>query len=358
MEVIKGAKNGVAFTFVIPLFDTANPGKYKAAPALIIGDIKVARYTSSAWAVSDVIMANVNPITGMTTHLEVELTATEMAADDDTRPIVITFIDAAGAQWDDQTVEIRLGPMEASLEDTDATKLVIAKAMKDQDVGGTSAVGDSVVEHRDSFNQAIYDVANATGGAVSGIDIKIGTPVNLGDGATLAEMGTAIAGKTADAGSYNRADDSQEAIRDRGDAAWVTGGDATAATQAQIKAKTDNLPADPASETNVDAEAAVLAAEHAALSGEHTSILADTGPILADTADMQPKIGTPAVDLSADIGTKLEDADARDLLFNRDVVTRHANQKPSQYTAGTGVNQETVNTTQDGSGNTETETKV
>lgn len=52
----------------------------------------------------------------------------------------------------------------------------------------------------------------------------IGTPVTLGDGATLSDMLTAMAGKTASAASYDRTADSLEAVRDRGDAAWTTGG--------------------------------------------------------------------------------------------------------------------------------------
>jgi hypothetical protein len=106
----------------------------------------------------------------------------------------------------------------------------------------------------------------------------------LFDGITsLAEWLGAMAGKqAADAtalteiqatgaggGTYDEATDSQEAIRDRGDAAWVTGGDATAANQTTI---INNL-------ATVDS-------------------IVDS--ILADTADMQPKIGTPvALDAGA-----------------------------------------------------------
>jgi hypothetical protein len=46
-----------------------------------------------------------------------------------------------------------------------------------------------------------------------------------------------------------------------------------------IKAKTDNLPADPASETNVDANETKIDA-----------VKVDTAAILIDTADMQPKV--------------------------------------------------------------------
>lgn len=52
---------------------------------------------------------------------------------------------------------------------------------------------------------------------------EIGVPATLGDGASLAANMLSLAGKTASAATYDRATDSQEAIRDRGDAAWVTG---------------------------------------------------------------------------------------------------------------------------------------
>lgn len=61
-------------------------------------------------------------------------------------------------------------------------------------------------------------------GAVDISAKEIGIPITLGDGASLAANMTSLAGKTASAGSYDRTTDSQEAIRDRGDAAWGTGG--------------------------------------------------------------------------------------------------------------------------------------
>ena len=54
--------------------------------------------------------------------------------------------------------------------------------------------------------------ANGTGKDISADEI--GVPTDLGDGASLADMLTAMAGKTASAASYNRTYDSQEAIRD------------------------------------------------------------------------------------------------------------------------------------------------
>jgi hypothetical protein len=50
--------------------------------------------------------------------------------------------------------------------------------------------------------------------------------------------------------------------------------------------------------------------------------------------------------------------DIKDILLNKSVISRHVNQKPAQYTAGTGANIETVNTTIDVNGNVETEIQV
>ena len=82
----------------------------------------------------------------------------------------------------------------------------------------TSADSDAVKINVTSKGSAFVLSGNGTG--KKDIDAKeIGTPVDLGDGASLAANATSLAGKTSNAGSYDRATDSQEAIRDRGDAA-------------------------------------------------------------------------------------------------------------------------------------------
>jgi hypothetical protein len=167
MEIIKGAKNGVALTFVLPLTNSASRPDYKAAPTIALGDVKVARYTSSAWAVSNVALARINAITGLTTHLEIELTAAEMTADNDTRPIVVSFIDAAGGEWDADTVEIRLGPIEANM---------------------TQIGGDSVVGNAATLTLKQLDIQNVAGDAL----IVKSTGGN-GKGLVLAGHGTSPA---------------------------------------------------------------------------------------------------------------------------------------------------------------------
>ncbi len=125
-----------------------------------------------------------------------------------------------------------------------------------------------------------------------------GTGINNILGFFLALMKSDATDPSDVGGTYAAATDSNQAISDMGAGSdWSSAekeqirdslgvdGTKTAATAGQvqdIKAKTDNLPADPASETNVDANETkldtlitgqgTLAAEHAALSAEHTGI--------------------------------------------------------------------------------------
>jgi hypothetical protein len=176
---------------------------------------------------------------------------------------------------------------------------------------------------------------------------RLGTPVTLGDGADIANMLVSMAGA-----GFVKANNSLAALRARGDAAWITGGpgDATAANQAAIAAL-------------LGTPAATIAADIAAVDANVTAV----GNAVAT---VNGKIGTPPdlgsgatlgfnmTDIAAAVAANAGLDDIKDLLFNRDVVTRWPNQKPKQYTAGTGGNQITVNTTQNGSGNTETETEA
>jgi len=190
---------------------------------------------------------------------------------------------------------------------------------------------------------------------------EIGTPQNLGGGANLSQNLRDMAGATFATGT-----DSLEAVRDHGDVAWITGGDATAAGQAAIAALIGtpvgaSIAADIAS---VQVDTTALLAVIGTPAG--ASVSADIASVQSDSTAIIALIGTPAgADVSADIAAVqatadaiTTDADLRDLMFNRDVVTRDVTyQKPTQYTAGTGGNQETVDVVLDGSGNTETETK-
>jgi hypothetical protein len=187
---------------------------------------------------------------------------------------------------------------------------------------------------------------------------RLGTPATLGTGATIADNMQDIAGA-----GFVKANDSLVAIRARGDVAWITGtGDATAAGQAALAALIGSPAVDLATDiaavdSNVSAVGAAVVAVGAAVA------VVDGKVVVVDG-----KIGTPPdLGSGATLGFNMTDLntavlanagldDIKDLMFNRDVITRWTNQKPKQYTAGLGGNQITVDTTQDGSGNTETET--
>ena len=81
--------------------------------------------------------------------------------------------------------------------------------------------------------------------SLSTITVNLGTPVDLGDGATIADNMTSLGGKTANAGTYDRTTDSQEAIRDQGDADWSATADLSTIT-ASLATITANIgtPAD------------------------------------------------------------------------------------------------------------------
>jgi len=103
--------------------------------------------------------------------------------------------------------------------------------------------------------------------------------------------------------TFNTLTDSLEAIRDRGDAAWITAtgggsGDWTVAEREEIRGRLGITGTTAAGgntptlslQTTVDA------------------VKADTAAILTDTADMQPKLGAPSTTISGDIATRMAEA--------------------------------------------------
>ena len=99
---------------------------------------------------------------------------------------------------------------------------------------------------------------------------------------------SSILGQMADKGSatFDRTTDSLEAIRDRGDAAWTTGAGGstfdTFGTLAAIKAKTDNLPVDPADASDVAASFSTVQGTLTLVSSRIPSALTAAGHIKSD----------------------------------------------------------------------------
>lgn len=113
----------------------------------------------------------------------------------------------------------------------------------------------------------------------------IGTPSDLGGGATLADNNADMAGAT-----FATATDSQEAIRNRGDTAWTTGAGGSAPTVEEIRAEIDSNSTQLAAiltdtGTTLDGKLDAIQAVTDSLpdSGALTTLLSNVAAILTDT---------------------------------------------------------------------------
>jgi len=99
-------KQGVAAQITFPLLAAGSAGRISGA-TLAAGDFKVCRHTGGAWDVSNPATAIPTEI-GSTGLYELPLTAAELTVDDQKYPILIACHDAAGEEWDDQAIIIRV----------------------------------------------------------------------------------------------------------------------------------------------------------------------------------------------------------------------------------------------------------
>lgn len=99
MATYNTPKRGVAYKFYVGLVDQSNTKVLKANPTLATGDVKVSK-DGGAFA-NLTTLPSANPASGAA--IMVDLSATEMTADN----VVVAFIDAAGAEWCDQLVNLQ-----------------------------------------------------------------------------------------------------------------------------------------------------------------------------------------------------------------------------------------------------------
>lgn len=92
-------KRATAYKFYVGLTDQANTKLLKANPTLAAGDVKVSK-DGGAFA-NLTTLPSANPASGAA--IMVDLSGTEMTADN----VVVQFIDAAGAEWCDQLINIQ-----------------------------------------------------------------------------------------------------------------------------------------------------------------------------------------------------------------------------------------------------------
>ena len=239
--------------------------------------------------------------------------------------------------------------------------------------------GGATVELGSSTGKAIVATAETSSGmaavdltgdgAGKDLDAKeIGTPVTLGDGASISDMLTAIAGKTANAGSYDRTTDSNEAIRDKladvetdtqdlqtqvgtAGAGLTDLGGMSTGMKAEVNAEVDTALSDIGLDHLLSA--AVIGTDVT-----DNSVVAKLASKSA-TADWDSYDNTTdsleAISVDAVTITELRD-ELHNAMYVQDVLTRHANDKPKTFNANTGAARILVTTTQDGAGNTDTQT--
>lgn len=99
-------KYGTASSIVFPLY-AAGTNIRKSSATLAAGDFKILRHTGGTWSAG-------NPTTTTPTEISTSgmyalpLTATELTPDDLQYPVIIAGHDAAGAEWDDVDIVIRV----------------------------------------------------------------------------------------------------------------------------------------------------------------------------------------------------------------------------------------------------------
>lgn len=126
------------------------------------------------------------------------------------RTLDVTATGAAGIDWgnvENQTTSVNLSSTTTNLCNTITTY-----------TGNTVQTGDSFARLGAPAGASVSADIATVDTNVDTINTNVGTPSNLGGGATLSANNSDMAGAT-----FSSATDSQEAIRDRGDAAWTTG---------------------------------------------------------------------------------------------------------------------------------------
>jgi len=183
MEILRD--QNVASYFVVPLVDKANRPDYKASPTLAAGDVKVIRHTGGSWNVSN-IGTLPTAITGATTQLLVTLTATELNPDDNKYPVIVQFLDAAGDEWDDQTVIIWTRPVASNVKEIDGALTAGNNAtlyLKQLNIVNNS--GDAVVANSTGGNgDGISASGNGTGHGLNVTAGATGNGIDINGGAT------------------------------------------------------------------------------------------------------------------------------------------------------------------------------
>lgn len=230
----KNDSNGCIF--YVSLVSQANTVIMQVNPTLAAGDVKV--------AIDDAAPANLGTLPAVDADFTKRVKVTLSQAETNGDNLTIIFSDAAGDEWCDLTINIQTSAQTLDTIDTNIDTLdTVADAIKAVTdlLPNAGALSDLATILTDT-NELQTDWAN--GGRLDLLIDTITTYVDLIDDATnglaaiKAEVeglaGAAMRGtnnaaleatlltmKQKAAGTFNRETDSLEAIRDRGDVAWV-----------------------------------------------------------------------------------------------------------------------------------------
>lgn len=293
-------KRGVAYRFTLSLFARSN-NQIKTTPTLAAGDVKVSK-DNGATANITTLPSEAPASSGI---LQVDLSATEMTAD----LVTVTFIDASGAEWND--VAVHIAPAVRQLADlaypttsgrsidVDAsggvevgsfqagaiTAAAIATGAIDADALATDAV-DEIVDAVWNEAQSGHTTAGTFGryldAQVANVetdtqDIQSRLPAALVSGridasvgamaanvmtaaAAAADLTTELQSGLATSSAVSTLQTSVDDLPTNAELATALGtaDDAVLAQVALVKAKTDNLPADPADASDIAARFTTL----------------------------------------------------------------------------------------------------
>ena len=185
MPTYNTPKRGVAFKMYVGLVDQSNTKLLKANPTIASGDFQISK-DGGAFA-NLATLPSANPASGRA--VMVDLSASEMTADN----IVIQCVDASGAEWCDQLINLQTTA--SQLDDlATASDMALVKAKTDLIPASPAAVGDiptaaavadavwdEAVDSTITARQSIRLANSALGGKASGLNTTTAVYRDLAD---------------------------------------------------------------------------------------------------------------------------------------------------------------------------------
>lgn len=196
MPTYNTPKRGVAFKMYVGLVDQSNTKLLKANPTIAAGDFQISKDGGAFTNLTT--LPSANPASGRA--VMIDLSASEMTADN----IVIQCVDAAGAEWCDQLINLQTTASQlddlataadlatvAGYIDTEVaaikakTDLIPASPAAVGDIPTAAAVADAVwdeaVDSTITARQSIRLANSALGGKASGLNTTTAVYRDLAD---------------------------------------------------------------------------------------------------------------------------------------------------------------------------------